>query len=214
MLAKLLRSCLLLTLLLAACQTGPSPSKLPLQDGFDDPNSGWETTLDNDQFRIDYDNSALHIVVNALDSTAWTVAGEQVSDFILDVDATQTEGPDDNHYGVIVRFLDERNFYRLDVSGDGYYSIQRYKDGDWEKLVDWPPLPTDIINQGATTNHLRVIANGSKLTWVVNGTIVAEVDDVDILSGDVGFTAGSFFAEAGVHVAFDNFEVNPLEGSE
>jgi hypothetical protein len=192
-----------------ACQSRPAPSSLPFRDGFDDPNSGW-TKVDTQQLHIAYQNSALHFTIDALDSTAWAVAGKNAGDFILDVDATQIEGPDDNHYGVIVRYADDKNFYRLDVSGDGFYSVSRYQDGTWVKplLIDW--TASAAINQGATTNHLRVIAEGSTLTLVVNGTPVGQVANVDIPAGDIGLTAGTFFNQAGVHVAFDNLEVNPL----
>ena len=201
----------IVALAMSACQPVASISDLPFRDDFGNPKSGW-TTTDTEQLKIAYQDGALHFVVGALDSTGWAVAGKRADDFILDVDATQVEGPDDNHYGVIVRYVDEKNFYRLDISGDGYYSIHRFRDGAWEKLIDWPESPA--IKQGATTNHLRVIAEGPKLTWVVNDTILAEIDHVDILSGEVGLTAGTFFDQAGVHVAFDNFEVNPLEKPE
>lgn len=194
-------------LVLIACQSGPAPSSLPFRDGFDDPNSGW-TKVDTSQLRITYQDGALHFTIDALDSTAWAVAGVNAADFILDVDATQVEGPDDNHYGVIVRYADDKNFYRLDISGDGFYSISRYTGGVWTMLVDWKE--SDAIQQGATTNHLRVIAEGPALRFVVNGTPVGEISDADIPAGDVGLTAGTFFNQAGVHVAFDNFEVNPL----
>lgn len=213
MISRVLQTCAVLLLFVTACQSGPAITTLPINDGFDDPNSGWNT-LSTDQFRIAYESSALHIIIDSLDSTAWTVTGKNLDNFVLDVDATQLEGPDDNHYGVIVRFADERNFYRLDISGDGYYSIQRFREGEWETVVNWPQSPTDVIHQGNNTNHLRVIANGPRLTWVVNDTVVAEIDNADILSGDVGLTAGSFFGEAGVHIAFDNFQVNALEGAQ
>ena len=203
----LLRLCIQCVMLAIACQPTPSLSGLPFRDDFSDPNSGW-TTTDTDQLRIAYQDGALHFVIDALDSTAWAVAGKQAADFILDVDATQIDGPDDNHYGVIVRYADNKNFYRLDISGDGYYSLWRYANGEWEKRADWQE--SAAIRQGATTNHLRVIAEGPRLTLVVNGTIVGQIEEADILVGDVGLTAGSFFDQAGVHVAFDNFEVNPL----
>jgi len=196
-----------LTALLTACSSTPQISDLPFRDDFSNP-GGW-TTTDTVQLRIAHQDGALHFQVNAPDSAAWAVAGKRAGDFILDVDATQVEGPDNNHYGVIVRYADEKNFYRLDISGDGYYSIQRYRDGAWEVLINWPE--SSAINRGATTNHLRVIAEGPKLTWVVNGTIVGSVEDADIPVGDVGLTAGTFPDESGVHVAFDNLEVNPLE---
>ena len=202
---------LIIAFVVAACQSAAPISDLPFRDDFGNPNSGW-TTTDTEQLKIAYQDGALHFVVGALDSTGWAVAGKRADDFILDVEATQVEGPDDNHYGVIVRYADEKNFYRLDISGDGYYSIHRFRNGVWEKLIDWPESPA--IKQGTTTNHLRVIAEGPKLTWVVNGTQLAEIDNVDVLSGDVGLTAGTFFDQAGVHIAFDNFEVNPLEKPE
>lgn len=205
----LLRLSLLAVLILTACQPAPPPlSELPFRDDFSAASSGW-TTTDTEQLRIAYQDGALHFVVNALDSTGWAVVGKRADNFTLDVDAAQVEGPDDNHYGVIVRYADDKNFYRLDISGDGYAGISRYRDGAWEVLVDWKE--SEAIKQGATTNHLRVVADGPQLAWIVNGTTVAEVADADILSGDIGLTAGTFFDQAGVHIAFDNFEVTPLE---
>ncbi|HLF28440.1 MAG TPA: family 16 glycoside hydrolase [Anaerolineae bacterium] len=204
-----LRSTLLATLLLiAACQSEPPISDLPFRDDFSNPNSGWQVT-ETDQLRITYQEGALHFHVIEPDRAAWAVAGKRAADFVLDVDATQVEGPDNNHYGVIVRYADDKNFYRLDIAGDGYYSVQRLRDGAWSVLFNWPE--SDAIQQGATTNHLRVIADGPKITWVVNGATLAEIEDADILVGDVGLTAGTFPDESGVHIAFDNFEVNPLE---
>ena len=132
------------------------------RDDFNNPQSGWSTT-DTKEVRIAYQSGALHFVIRALDSAAWSVAGQQFRDFSLDVDATQVDGPDNNHYGVIVRYADEKNFYRLDISGDGYYSIQRYQDGKWNVLINWPESPA--IKQGATTNHLHVTAQGPNSRW-------------------------------------------------
>ena len=202
---------LLIALLLAGCASAPPASDLPFADAFGDPGSGW-TTTDTEQLSISYEDGALHFRVDAPDTAAWAVAGKRADDFILDVDATQVEGPDNNHYGVIVRYTDNKNFYRLDVSGDGYYSLQRYRDGEWETLIDW--RESEAIRQGATTNHLQVIAEGSRLTWIVNGAVVDSIEDADIPVGDVGLTAGTFPDETGVHVTFDNFQVKPLERPE
>lgn len=202
----------LLAMLLAACQSAPPVSHAPFRDDFSDPGSGWITS-DTEQYRIAYQDGALHFLIDVPDQAAWSVPGKPFADFTLDVDAAQIDGPDNNHYGVIVRYADENNFYRLDISGDGYYSIHRYKDGAWviPPPINWPTSPAPAIRQGATTNHLRVIAEGPRITLVVNGTPVAEIGDADILAGDVGLTAGTFPDETGVHIAFDNFAVTPLE---
>ena len=42
----------------------------------------------------------------------------------------QTEGsPPDVGFGVVCRMQDEQNYYRLGVSNDGQYAIQRVRDG-------------------------------------------------------------------------------------
>ncbi len=209
--ARLVQVGMLAALLLSACESAAPASDTPFADDFSDPGSGW-TTTDTEQLSISYEAGALHFRVDAPDTAAWAVAGKRAANFVLDVDATQVEGPDNNHYGVVVRYADNRNFYRLDVSGDGYYSIQRYRDGEWETLIDW--RESEAIRQGATTNHLQVIAEGPKLTWIVNGAVVDSIEDTDILVGDVGLTAGAFPDESGVHVTFDNFQVKPLETTE
>ena len=69
---------------------------------------------------------------------AWSVPRDKrFGDFVLDVDATQVDGPNDNSYGVIFRYVDDRNFYRLDISGDGYFAVFKYKDGKWTKVQDY-----------------------------------------------------------------------------
>ena len=54
---------------------------------------------------------------------AWTECTQvEYSDFILEVDATQVSGPDNNTYGVIFRYgLDANEFYTFLISGDGFY---------------------------------------------------------------------------------------------
>jgi hypothetical protein len=193
---------------LTACSSGSALTPLPYSDNFDNPGSGWKTTSDP-SVQIQYQNGALDFQLAELDSIAWSVPGRHFRDFVLDVDATQVEGPDDNGYGVIVRYVDDRNFYRMDISGDGYYDVLKYKAGNWIKLRDW--TPSDAIHQGAATNHLQVIAQGSGLTFNVNGQTVAAFTDGDFQAGDIGLAAGTLFEHAGVHIAFDNLQVTEVK---
>jgi len=102
---------LLAALLLSACGSPAPASDTPFADDFSDPGSGWSTT-DTEQLSISYEDGALHFRVDAPDTAAWAVAGKRAGNFILDVDATQVEGPDNNHYGVVVRYADAQGAIR------------------------------------------------------------------------------------------------------
>lgn len=193
-------------LLLVACSPSPALTPLPYADDFSNPVSGWKTV--NDQtLHIRYQDGALHFTIDDLDQIVWSIAGQRFENFTLDVDATQVEGPSDNSYGVLIRYVDEKNFYRLDISGDGYFAINKYQAGQWIKLQDWTESPA--IQRETATNHLQVIAKGHQFTLAVNGASVTTFSDDEFKQGDIGLTAGTLFDNAGVHIAFDNLTVSP-----
>ncbi len=151
-----------------------------------------------------------HFTIDDLDTIAWsTPRDKRFGDFVLDVDATQVDGPNDNTYGVIFRYQDDRNFYRLDISGDGYFAVFKRKDGVWTKVQDY--VETPAVKQGNATNHLQVIAKGDQFTFNVNGQTVKTFSDKDFPTGNVGVTAGTLFDNAGVHIAFDNLKVSEVK---
>ncbi len=194
-------------LVLAAC--GPTLTPLPYTADFSNPNSGWKTASDQ-ALTIQYRDGALHFQIDDLDTLAWSVPKDQrFGDFVLDVDATQVDGPNDNSYGVIFRYVDDRNFYRADISGDGYYALFKYKDGKWTKLQDY--AATSAVKQGNATNHLQIVAKGNQFTLNVNGQPVKTFTDGDFPNGDIGVTAGALFNNAGVHIAFDKLTVSEVK---
>lgn len=186
--------------LLLACEG----EQLPWADDFSDPASGWQAESDASA-EVGYHEGVMRILVNVPNSLAWASAGREFSDFHLTVEATQVAGPDDNEYGVLVRMKDASHFYRLSISGDGYYQVSKYDGGAWEPLNgDW--MPSDAIQRGAATNFLEVICQGARMTFLVNGVTLAQVEEGGYSRGDIGLYAGSFF-EPGVEIHFDNLTV-------
>ncbi|HKZ84885.1 MAG TPA: protein kinase [Anaerolineae bacterium] len=169
-------------------------------DDFSSPDSGWDRASDKDSLS-DYVDGQYVIGVSAESLYVWANPGQSFTDVVVDVDATQVAGPDNNDYGVICRYQDFDNFYRILISGDGYYAFIRQVDGESTQLIDW--TQSSAINQGAAHNHLTVICDGDSLALWVNDKFVAEASDDALAEGDIGLTAGTF-NEAGVRVAFDN----------
>lgn len=194
-----------LTILVLVPACAPRASS-PFRDSFDDARNGW-TLLQNTQADIAVGGGQLSIAVRQPDSLAWSVAaGKTFGDFTLDVDATPLAGPDDNDYGVIVRHVDDDNFYRFEISSDGYYNIQKRQKGNWEKLIpDW--AESSAIQKGKTMNHLRVVCAGRTLTFSVNQVQLTQLTDASFTRGTIGVLVGTL-SEPGVKVAFDNLQVS------
>lgn len=155
-------------------------------------------------------NGKLQLDITSPNLVAWaTLKDRKFDDFVLEVDATQIAGPDDNSYGVLFRIKNPTAFYRFDISGDGYFVVERRDEtngGQWTRLTqDW--LQTDAIHQGASTNRIKIIAQGSLFTFFINEQQVAEIEDSTYRSGTVGLDAGSMPNAGGVTIGFDNLTI-------
>lgn len=205
---------LLAVLILAsiACQAASSggsstqeSSSVLFQDDFSDTSSGWDQVNVNEGI-TDYANGVYRIFVNTSNTDIWANPGLNFTDTRIEVDATKVAGDDNNDYGIICRYQDGQNFYFFVISSDGYYGIGKVSAGKQQLIgVDNMP-PTDAVTQGNQTNHLRGDCVGSKLSIYVNGEKLAEYDDSEFTSGDVGLLAGSF-DNPGTDIHFDNFTV-------
>ena len=94
------------------------------------------------------------------------------------------------------------NFYALTVGSGGYVEIFRYQQGKRLTLAS-------AENQAGIDpeyNHLKAECTSSTLQLWVNGSLVAEVEALEVPYGDVGLI-GSSFDEANVEILFDNFVV-------
>lgn len=108
-------------------------------------------------------------------------------DFDLRVTTTQLQSAPDhaNTYGVMFRYRDNENYYRFEISGDGYYQLVKVKDGTTEKISTWipttqnPTLPfkPTLIRPGFempittvedTRNQIRIVAKGDRFWFFVN----------------------------------------------
>lgn len=213
---RLARLALLLIVLLLASCTRVTEEKLATgvlyQDDFSADVGNWVLESDLDA-NASYVDGQLQLEITFPNLIAWAeLVDHKFDDFVLEVDATQLGGPDDNSYGIIFRMEDPSAYYRFDISGDGHYLvIRRDKEGggQWVTITgDW--LPSEAIHKGASTNKIKIVAQGSHLTFYVNGQQVAEADDDTYRSGAIGLNAGSFH-ESGVKIGFDNLTIKKPE---
>jgi hypothetical protein len=203
---------LILALSAFACSvpTFAMPTAVPptgatlFKDDFSAPTSGWDHTKYAEGI-MDYYNGGYRILVNALQTNFWSTPHKALADVRIEVDAGKLAGPDENRIGVFCRYT-ASDYYFFIVSSDGYYSIGIFSGGQANLLGQTEMQFSDKINQGTAVNHLRADCNGSTLTFYVNGSQLAQIQDTNLTHGDFGLLAGTF-SKPGVDVIFDNFLV-------
>jgi hypothetical protein len=198
----------LLALALSACASASiSQGDIYYQDDFSNSSSGWDRAAGTDGV-TDYAAGMYRIFSATSDYYMWATAHRSFpNDVRIEVDATKKAGADQDVFGVLCRYRNEKNFYILMISGDGQAGIaKRTSDADLAMLSGGSMKSDPSIRPGPATNHLRADCVGSKLSLYVNDTLVAEATDPDFTGGDAGLWLGTY-DRPGTDLYFDDFVV-------
>ena len=211
---KILAFVLVLMFAMLACEipdfggSGSGDGNILFEDDFSRTSSGWDQFSD-ESVTTDYKDDGYLIGVYIDTYLAWANPYKDYGDAIVEVDILKVSGGDDNMMGIICRHKDVENFYALVFGTDGLAAIRKRFNGSELEVIsnggDWVEGPS-IKTGDAAFNHARAECVGSRLSLYVNGDLVVEVNDPDILSGDVGLIAGTFDIPS-VEFMFDNFVV-------
>ncbi len=203
--------------LIGACQISSLTSSLfetpsgavLYQDDFSDPNSGWEIFSDSEKGEMDYFDSFFRIQVLGSQQMLLNHPGLDFTDVRVEADMIKVIGSSNDMFGLICKAADQQNYYFFVISSDGYYGIGKMIAGETSMINAPGMLPSEIISQGISKNHLRADCVGEHLTLSVNGQELVSVTDADLERGGAGILAGTLDDPENV-VLFDNFSViNP-----
>jgi hypothetical protein len=154
-------------------------------------------------YHLNANNATRFVAVDANDGTPLGAVAVAAS-------FRKVGGPPGGGYGLILR--DQSNsplngdnqtgaFYVAEAGDRGEVGIWR-RDGDkWIDLVPW--TPSTAVRPGGSSNMLVFAAGGDQLSFIVNGTTVATVNDDTLPTGRVGVFVGG----DGNQVALDRFTV-------
>jgi len=179
-----------------------------LQEGFDDPGSGWGIER-QPEFERGYSGGAYFIQLYVPNWFVWTTPDRSFGDVIVEVDVQPTSDSPSGHFGLLCRHTDWDNFYYFAISADGYYGIFRRVGGGSLELVTGDGRGMSFspaIKTGGEVNSVMAVCRGDQLTFYANGELLESVIDDALRRGDVGLGAGSDEAGA-VRVQFDNLLV-------
>jgi hypothetical protein len=184
---------------------GTAPQRVVFEDDFSDTQSGWNRAH-GPGGESDYADGMYRILVSQPDTDIWALSGLDLGDVSIEVTALKVGGDRNNRFGVVCRAVDANNFYSFIISSDGFYGIGKIKNSSYA-LVGMDSLqPSKAILTGSANNRIRADCVGEALTLYVNGEKLAEVQDSEFPSGDVGLIAGTY-EQPGTDIRFDDFIV-------
>ncbi|MCW5875278.1 MAG: trypsin-like peptidase domain-containing protein [Anaerolineales bacterium] len=172
-------------------------------DDFSNTSSGWNESTDSDFPRY-YSSGRYYMEVNPVQSYSLSAQTESFGDVVINVDVNIEQASHIGDIGLICRYIDADNYYVLEVSEDGYYSIWKMINGSYTSLVDW--ASSNLIPVDSEPFVLNASCTGAQLSLGINGNLLASTTDGDLTSGGVGLFVGTFDS-GGLVVSFDNFEV-------
>jgi hypothetical protein len=126
-----------------------------------------------------------------------------IGDVSVEVDATRIGNDVGEHalWGVTCRSsILKGNLYVLGIRNNASPVIAKFDNNKGRILR--VGSPTDAINKGMSTNHIRGDCVGSKLTLYVNDQKLLEREDDEFASGAVGLEVES------ANISFDNLLVS------
>lgn len=145
------------------------------------------------------------ISVPEAQTLAWSPLPDVYTDASVQVDAMLERGPRPTAYGLIARYQDDQNYLLFTLSGDGYYSVDRLREGRWQTLIDWTQDPR-ILTSG-NQNTLRLDMGGERMRIYVNGELLDELTDDSFRNGRIALAVNTF--EVGGAVArFANLRIS------
>ena len=166
-----------------------------------------------------FQNGKYRIRVFPMDNSSIEQSRVKSSNIILEVDATQVSGPNDNGYGVIFRNNNWKSYYQFLISGDGYYQIARWMNNSWSTRLannSWSTGPVDetwspiywinssgIIHTGNATNLINVTCDANKFSFYINDKKVDEFSDNNSNPGTIGFMVRTGNTPGAVTIDFD-----------
>lgn len=129
-------------------------------------------------------------------------------DFQYEAKVHWTGGAEDQGFGLLFRYLDPDDFISMEITGDGYYQVNKIIGGVGFELVPWKRSTLIHLKE---YNDLKVICAGTTVKCYINNVLAVTAYDPDLGQdqGTAGFTSGG-----GVQCTFDNFTIRELSDKE
>jgi hypothetical protein len=186
------------------------------QDDFTNPGSGWPT-LDFDTYYIGYhEPDYYHLEVHAPNDYELVPApaGQDFTSFTVEttafVSANNTAAQGDFRYGLVFRRAGKQYYaFAISPRSQKWAVLKSSPDG----LVTLEEGASPAILKPEEEGSLRVDVRGASFFFHINGQDIAQVNDPDYASGEIGFFLQTFDSPK-VHIHYDTLVIREVEAPE
>lgn len=192
----------------AAFATVTAQAQVPVKfyEDFSVARGSWTGTEENDFARLSVELSDGELVVRdeaklANDGHLWILSDE--SDFYLAVDTEISSGSPLEISGLSFRAKSSADQFLFIITNEQTFSVIRLRDGRASTVAEG----VDLAIRPKQMNHLAVVADGALLTFFVNDSFVAHLEDDGLLEGALGIAYGVSVPGSRAVFRFDNLEV-------
>jgi hypothetical protein len=178
-----------------------------LTDDFEDPAQSFEVS-DTPDYISYFEGGQFIYEVYEPETAVWNWYIDPFADVVVSADVSFLAGATDGEAHLLCRVDEFGQLYRFVISVDGYFVILYENADELVYLIDW--TYSDYIYNNVQSFRMTAVCTGSRLILAMNDQVLGEARDGTIVVGGTGIGAGTF-NNAGVAVAFDNFEVREVE---
>ena len=147
-------------------------------------------------YAAQYERGAYTLALAKDSFFAWETftSDQRFSDFVLEAHVELDPANGHSAAGMLFRHVNDENFYSLLVSSRGNYRVDLLFNNHPLHLVEWTRLvePDAERPGGAAAWVVRIIAHGSRFTFLVDDEWVGEIEDEVLSAGGFGFGAQNF----------------------
>jgi len=189
-------------------------------DRFTDDTSGWNLQSMPGNYAVTVGSGVLSLESDKQKLVWEPLPGVRTySNFQLMADARLTKGDPNNGYGFYIRGAAGQGnelamYYRFELYGDGSYAIFKGSTDANGKSVDTKLvnfLLDSAIAKKGKTNHILIIARGSRMSFIVNNHLLQTVTDTSYTAGSIALFASNLpEAKPGAQAQFARLAVYPL----
>ncbi len=144
---------------------------------------------DNKSLNTEIRGEFLSLTAKKQNLFVWSVNNfYQYKDFVLDAVISIDKDNGHSAAGILFRYADERNYYYLMVSEDGFFRMDVVFNGTPRVLIPW----TSCNLESPSEIRIRIIVHGFSIALFLDDVWIGEIDDDTIDAGYIAFGGQNF----------------------